>query len=184
MLEQIKSQLTAETETADDGSATEQRRTNESRADADGATENDAARGSATRAAPRERTLELDEVFGLLKNRRRRDVLRHLAGTEETMRLGELAERIAARECEKDVSQITSKERKRVYVSLYQCHMPKLADAGVVNYDKARGTIERGPTFDQLTHHLPEEIHADRDATDRPLLSSLSNVVATGRDFL
>lgn len=123
-------------------------------------------------------------MFGLLKNRRRRDVLRHLEWTAETMRLGELAERIAARECEKDVSQITSQERKRVYVALYQCHMPKLVDTGVINYNKRRGTIERGPTFDQLMHYLPKETHAEQDAADHPLLSSLSNIVATGRDFL
>lgn len=184
MLSAIKSQLTAENERADDGSATEQGLTSESQTGADGVTKTDAMRESAPRETSEELTLGLDVVFGLLQNRRRRDVLRHLTQTAKPIRLSELAERTAARECEKDVSQLHSQERKRVYVSLYQSHLPKLADAEVINYDKPRGTIERGPTFDQLTYHLPEETHGEQDDADHPLLSSLSTMVTTGRDLL
>lgn len=136
-------------------------------------------------AASSEPAIELNEVFGLLKNRRRRDVLRHLAETTEEMRIGELAEQIAARECEKDVSQINSQERKRVYVGLYQCHLPKLADVGVINYNKPRGTLERGPHFDQITHYLPaDESTSKQDTSDHSLLESISNMMFAGRQLL
>jgi len=37
---------------------------------------------------------------------------------------------------------LTSRERKRVYVGLYQCHLPKMDGVGVIEFDKNRGTIE------------------------------------------
>jgi hypothetical protein len=99
----------------------------------------------------------LDEIFGSLKNRRRRDVLRYLTAEAGKVRIGELAEEIAARECDKPVSHITSTERKRVYVALYQCHPPKLSDVGAVSYNQPRGTIEPGPNLPHFEHYLPAE---------------------------
>ena len=101
--------------------------------------------------------IELDQVFGLLRNRRRRDVLRYLSGTDEQVRIGKLAETIAARECDKPVRQITSQERKRVYIGLYQGHLPKMDDCGVVEYNQQRGIIDRGPNYDVLVGYLPDE---------------------------
>jgi hypothetical protein len=99
----------------------------------------------------------LDEIFGMLKNRRRRAVLRYLTTGGEQVRIGELAEEIAARECDKSVPQVTSTERKRVYVALYQCHLPKLSDVGAISYNQPRGTIAPGSNFDIFGHHLPAE---------------------------
>ena len=84
-----------------------------------------------------------DQLFEILKNKRRRRVLRYLLeGGKEEVTLDELAEAIAARETGKDVKQISSQERKRVYVGLYQCHLPKMDDYGAVSYNKPRGRIE------------------------------------------
>jgi hypothetical protein len=56
--------------------------------------------------------------------------------------MDELAEQIAAWENDVEVGELTSQQRKRVYVSLYQTHLPKLAEAGIVNYDVDEGTVE------------------------------------------
>lgn len=106
--------------------------------------------------------IDLDQIFGLLKNRRRRDVLRYLAGETKQSRHGKLSERIAARECDKEISQLNSKERKRVYVALYQCHLPKMDDVGAITYNQRRGTVKRGPNFDLFEYYLPE----DEDTTE------------------
>ena len=111
--------------------------------------------------------IELDQVFGLLRNRRRRDVLRYLSGTDEQVRIGELAETIAARECDKPVRQITSQERKRVYIGLYQGHLPKMDDCGVVEYNQQRGIIDRGPNYEVLVGYLPDEENVPREGDDR-----------------
>lgn len=99
----------------------------------------------------------LDEIFGLLKNRRRRGVFRYLARESGPVSIGELAEWIAARECGKDVAHVDSAERKRVYVALHQCHLSKMAGASAVTYDRREGTVERGPNFALFRHYLPEE---------------------------
>lgn len=86
--------------------------------------------------------LALDERFEILKNERRRIVLRYLTEVEETVKLNELADQVTAIENDTDPDAITSEERKRVYVGLYQFHLPKMADIGVIEYDQDRGDIE------------------------------------------
>lgn len=113
--------------------------------------------GPSVRATgPDGQTVGLDQIFGILQNRRRRHVLRYL-GDVEWVTLSELAEQIAARECDKDVDQLDSQERKRAYVGLYQSHLPKMAEVDAITYDRDRGTIERGPRFDLFVDHLPDE---------------------------
>jgi hypothetical protein len=85
-------------------------------------------------------TLSIDEVCALLGNERRRACIRRLVTRDETVDLGALAEQIAADE--QDVAgpeALTSQQRKRVYVSLYQTHAPRLADAGVVELGRDGG---------------------------------------------
>jgi DNA-binding transcriptional ArsR family regulator len=86
--------------------------------------------------------LPTDAVFTLLKNERRRRVLERLDQVGGPVALGTLAEEIAAQENGSTAASVGSTERKRVYVALYQCHLPKLADAGVVEYDRRGGRVE------------------------------------------
>ena len=88
--------------------------------------------------------LSLDHTFSILKNQRRRRVLRYLYETDGQVSLSEVAEQIAAQENDKSVKQISSAERKRVYVGLYQCHLPKMDSMEIVSFNKPRGTIELG----------------------------------------
>jgi hypothetical protein len=55
--------------------------------------------------------------------------------------LRELAERIAAWENDVEVDDLDYKQRKRVYTSLHQTHLPKLDEAGIVDYDRDEGRI-------------------------------------------
>ena len=98
--------------------------------------------------------LPLDVTFEVLKNRRRRLVLEYLRDTEETVTIGELAEHIAAIENDISVKQLNAQQRKRVYVGLYQCHLPKMDDAGVVDFDQNRGRIEPGQNVAGLYDYL------------------------------
>jgi hypothetical protein len=68
--------------------------------------------------------------------------------------LGEVAEYIAGLECDVDPAQLNSQQRKRVYVGLYQCHLPKMADAGVIDYDQNRGNIELNERSARLLKYL------------------------------
>jgi hypothetical protein len=98
----------------------------------------------------------LDEVFELLKNPRRRQVLVYLHSRDDTASVGHLADQIGGWENDKEPRLLTSKERKRVYVSLYQSHLPKMADTGAISYNKDRGVVEAGPYIHSFIEYLPE----------------------------
>lgn len=110
--------------------------------------------GPLTDAEPAERELPKDLIFGLLSVTRRRRVLAYLANRGGEATLSELAEHVASLENEKSVAALTSAERKRVYVCFYQSHLPKLADAGVIDYDQARGTVRLRREARQLYAYL------------------------------
>ncbi|MXR52963.1 hypothetical protein GRX03_15290 [Halovenus sp. WSH3] len=94
------------------------------------------------------------EVFELLSADRRQAVLLYLDTAEGTVQLGELAEHIASQECNCTPAELSSQQRKRAYVGLYQCHLPKMADAGVIDYDSDRGTIDLTERSDRLLEYL------------------------------
>lgn len=100
--------------------------------------------------------LPLDSVFEILKNERRRETLKYLRENEGRVKLGELAEYIAAHENDTEVSALNSSERKRAYVGLYQCHLPKMNELGAVDFNRDRGVIEMGPHADQLFPYLDD----------------------------
>lgn len=98
--------------------------------------------------------LSKDTAFMILKNSRRREVLRFLARTDGEATLDELARHIAAKENGIDKRALSSSQRKRVYIGLYQAHLPKMDDAGVVEFDKHRGRIELCPVAVYLFDYL------------------------------
>ncbi|SDQ94678.1 DUF7344 domain-containing protein [Natronobacterium texcoconense] len=125
--------------------------------------------------------LSKDVIFELLKNRRRREVLAYLLEAEETVTLGELAEQIAAWENDTDVNALSSDQRKRVYVALYQTHLPKMDDAGIVEYDQDRGLISLSDNADLLMMYLDTDSH-QQDRWDRwyGVLSAVGIVLVGG----
>ncbi|QLG49318.1 DUF7344 domain-containing protein [Natrinema halophilum] len=75
------------------------------------------------------------EIFDLLSNQRRRYAIHYCKREETPVSLGDLAEHVAAWELEKELEEITSAERKRVYTSLQQSHLPALEQADVIEFD-------------------------------------------------
>ncbi len=99
--------------------------------------------------------LSLDDAFDILSNQRRRHVLLYLLrGGSESAELGELAEYVAARENDKDRSAVTSTERKRVYVGLYQNHLPRMDAVDVIEFDADRKQIQAGTHATDLADYL------------------------------
>nr|WP_233510394.1 MULTISPECIES: hypothetical protein [unclassified Haloferax] len=42
------------------------------------------------------------------------------------------------------------RNRDRLKVELFHIHLPKLADAGFVEWNRHRGSVARGPRFDEI----------------------------------
>jgi hypothetical protein len=109
----------------------------------------------------RQSSLSREDVFEILSNRRRRFVIHYLQGNGNRASLGELAEEIAAWESGIEPEAVASDERKRVYTSLQQFHLPKLDDHEVVEFDDREGVIERTAAADDIDLYL--EVVEQRD---------------------
>jgi hypothetical protein len=86
--------------------------------------------------------LSTEDVYEVLSNRRRRYAIHHLKQADDPVDVSTLAEQVAAWENDKSVEELGSQERKRVYISLYQSHLPTLEERGLVVYDDDRGIVE------------------------------------------
>lgn len=78
----------------------------------------------------------VDDVIDALAHRRRRHVLRCLAERGSAMRLTALATAVARRELDDADVDYADAIVERVRRSLHHRHVPKLADAGLVEYDR------------------------------------------------
>lgn len=101
-----------------------------------------------------ESSLSPQEVFSVLSNCRRRFVLHHILQNGEKTTIRELAEQVAAWESSTDTEYIDSEARKRVYTALQQNHLPSMDEAGIINFQKDRGVIERTDAADELDIYL------------------------------
>lgn len=101
------------------------------------------------------------EVFELLSVERRQQVMLYLDRADGQADVGELAEHIASIECDCEPSKLSSQQRKRVYVGLYQCHLPKMADAGVIDYNADRGFVGLNENSVRLLKYLHFEEESD-----------------------
>lgn len=91
--------------------------------------------------------LSSDQVYSVLSDKRRRYAIHYLKQQNEAIPVRELAEQVAAWENGKGVNELTSQERKRVYIALYQSHLPTLDKQGIVEYDDDRGMVSLTPAM-------------------------------------
>ncbi len=108
-------------------------------------------------------SLSKDDTFHILQNERRRRVLAYLADTDGPVDMRDIAEQVAAWEHDTTVQQLSSDQRQRVYIALYQSHLPKLADFGLIHYNRSRGIVERTPLADEVTAYLLDDTAPDSD---------------------
>lgn len=83
-------------------------------------------------------TPSLDVLFDVLAHRRRRYTLECLCDGQTPMALADLAREVSARERGTAVPEIPDAVVKRTYRSLSHSHVPKLADADIVEYNRER----------------------------------------------
>jgi len=80
-----------------------------------------------------------DEMFHLLRNQRRRFAIHHLKYSSGPIDIGDLATQVAAWENDIPVEEVTSKQRRRVYNSLQQTHIPSLDESDLI--EEERGEV-------------------------------------------
>jgi len=96
----------------------------------------------------------LDSVFEVLKNERRRRVLDLLHEADGPVQLDRVTEHVAAAENDTTPTELSARERKRAYVGLYQCHLPKMDELEMIEFDKDAGEVALGPNAGLLDPYL------------------------------
>jgi DNA-binding transcriptional ArsR family regulator len=97
-------------------------------------------------------TLSQDRVFDILSNPRRRFVLHYLSRNSDSVPLRELADEVARWETGDE--NLNPQQRKRVYVSLYQTHIPRLADAGMIEFDSDSGLVNLADRAHEIDNYV------------------------------
>lgn len=92
------------------------------------------------------------EVYHLLSNSRRREILTVLWRRSGELTLRELSELIAADEA--GVSPAPRPLRESVYNALHQTHLPTLDGFGLVEYDPARKVVRPCPGSRHLSRYM------------------------------
>ena len=95
---------------------------------------------SASTGADAPGSARLDELFRILSNRRRRRVLYSLVDSEESViECSQLVDRLA--DGPATVGAGGDSSEAAVARDLYHVHLPRLEDAGIVEYDRRQGTV-------------------------------------------
>lgn len=88
-------------------------------------------------------------IHSLLADDRRRYAMYYLTRRVGAVTIGDLAEQIALGE-----GDLSRDRYERIVTGLYHIHLPKLAAAGVVQYDLEEETVNRRPAADALAPYL------------------------------
>ena len=126
------------------------------------------------KGSPTTEPLSKGEVFEVLRNQRRRYVLQYLKQDERAVELGDLAQQVAAWEYETTLEEVTPEQRKRVYTTLQQTHLPKMDSSGILSFDSDRGVIEPTERTAELNIYL--EIVPGHEFAWRELYLSLGAI--------
>lgn len=116
------------------------------------------------------------ELFDVFSNARRRMAVKFLNERDGSCALAPLVEQVAAWENDLSPDEVNRAQRRRVYISLYQTHLPMLEAHGIVDWDPEAHAIEllhSGTTFEPYLHRHPE------DAREWPLTYGLLALAGT-----
>jgi hypothetical protein len=106
-----------------------------------------------------EATPSLDLVFDLLSNQRRRYALYYLyEQSDGVATVDELADSIVAneqREAHSDSIEGSDERRETIRTELQHAHLPKLADAGMIEHDRRSETVRywTQPSLEEWLEH-------------------------------
>ncbi len=124
------------------------------------------------------------ELFDVFSNARRRRTVQYLKRQGCTCDLAPLVEQVAAWENDTNTDEVTRTQRRRVYISLYQTHLPMLEDHGIVDWDPDAHKIELLPNEEHFDPYLDRRLE-DRQPWHTFYASvTVVGVAAFGSSFL
>lgn len=102
--------------------------------------------------------MDIEDFFYILDNDRRRYLVEEMIdGDVDQYDVADVTEAVTTRDFGEDW---TRDERKAVYVSLYQQHLPMMDDKNLIDYEKTEGVFEPGENFPILSQNY-ENLNVD-----------------------
>lgn len=98
--------------------------------------------------------LDTDTVVDLCRDKDRRIVLAVLAHRQRSATLDELAEAVVEHNDDIVATASSDDTAGRSKTSLYHCHVPKLAEAGLVTFDADRDLVEATEGIERVEPYL------------------------------
>lgn len=95
-----------------------------------------------------------DDLFTVLSQPRRRFTLQYLRTSDTPLPVAELISELVAWENGQSETSTPGDHRAAVEISLLHCHLPMMAEAGVVRYDRIQKTVALGDRTDGVRAHL------------------------------
>lgn len=82
--------------------------------------------------------LDVDDVFETLLNERRRMLLMYVHENDmgDGVSISDAARAVAGQVFDTPVEQVSSTDYKKIYVGFYQCHVPNLAEIGLIRTER------------------------------------------------
>lgn len=109
--------------------------------------------------------LSLVDVCELLAVQRRQYALRWLIDHGQAVALSDLAEAVAVREHERPLSEIPAETVQTISMSLHHAHLPKLVEAGAVDYEHEQNLVRLSQPTDLIERVLA--LAVDEGSDDR-----------------
>ncbi len=83
---------------------------------------------------------------------RRARLIECLQEFDEAVTLPDLAEEIAVRQFDAEITELSGERIKEIYLTLYHTDVPKLAEAGILEYDQERDLVSSGPRLSEINN--------------------------------
>lgn len=103
---------------------------------------------------PDDEGFDLDDLFRVLADRRRRYALYRLRQTEGKVRLPALVRAVLKWENGTDAETVSEQRRQRTYLDFYHNHVPMLVDHGLASYDEDDGTVRLEADLGTASEHV------------------------------
>ena len=111
-------------------------------------------RFSADHAALAALDVDTDDLLDVLSDARRRFVVACLTEYETPLTLPDVADELAVWEHDARITDVPAEDVAAIHADLYHVHVPKMADAGVVEYSQERELVALAEPVDELSAHL------------------------------
>ncbi|MFP9191686.1 DUF7344 domain-containing protein [Natronosalvus vescus] len=92
-------------------------------------------------SARQESPAAVDEVLQALGHQRRRLLYDVLRTHEQELTLPDAAEEVAQQEANRPITELSAERIADVYISLYHDHLPRLVEAGLLEYDQENDLV-------------------------------------------